>query len=189
MAEFCYLTDEMQRDQALIYTENWKKMYQELKSLKDTLMNKLIRLSAPSLSLHDAQFDPLVIKGLCLALDQTYRVEDINRIHEHCEALDKALASVNINAQMNSFSIPGAEDEEKKALQVQILASLLPIAQKANIAWLLGKRSYHVNFFFYQALTKISSNPTIDQLKALSEKSRAVTLLCVELLEHADSNY
>lgn len=188
MAQFCYLTDEMQKDQALVHTETWKDVYGELKDLKETLLNKLIRLSAATLSLHNAQLDPLIIKGLCLALDHTYRIEEIKHIREHCEALDEALASPRNKVQVQSFSIPGADDEEKKVLQLQILANLLPIAQKAYLAWLLGKHSYHVNFFFYQALYSISSNPKIGQLKALIEKTQAVSVLCVELLRNADSN-
>lgn len=188
MEQFGYLTKEIQSDQEIVQTENWKNMYDELKSSKSTLMNKLIKLSRATVSLHNAQLDPLVIKGLCLALDHNYRVQDIRRIHEHCEALDKALATLSVKKELNSFSIPDGEDEEKKALQVLVLANLLPIAQKAYIAWLLGKQSYHVNFFFYQALTAISSNPRIGQLRALIDKTQTITLHCVELLESANSN-
>jgi len=188
MTQFYYLTDEIKIDEALVYTDNWRDMYYELKKLRGDLMNKLITLATASLSLHDAQLDPLIIKGICLALDHTYKIEDIVHIREHCVALDNILVCRNINTQLRVSCVPGAEDDEKKSLQVQILSNLLPIAQQAYIAFLLGKRSYHVNFFFYQALTFISSDPTIEQLEALVCKSRAATLLCTELLENAFSN-
>jgi hypothetical protein len=186
MTPYYYLTEEIQRDQALVHTNNWRNLFQELKHLKDTLMNKLITLATFSMSMHNAQLDPLVIKGLCLALDHTYRIEDVARIREHCEILDQAHVSLKINTQPNLFVIPAAEDEAKKTLQVQILSDLLPIAQKAYMAWLLGKSSYHVNFFFCQALTCISSSdPKTEQLETLILKSRAANLLCTELLEKA----
>lgn len=189
MAQLCYLTNEIQNEQALVHTENWKNMSHELKDLKETLLSKLIRLAIKSVSMHNAQLDPLVIKGLCLALDRTYRVEDFERIREHCEVLDKALDSLSVNnVQLNSFSVPGANDEGNRALQIQILETLLPTAQKAYLAWLLGKHSYHVNFFFYQALTSISSDPRTAQLKSLIEKSQTISLLCTELLESAYYN-
>lgn len=188
MTPFCYLTDEIQRDQALVNTDNWRNMYYELKKSKEALMNKLITLATSSLSMHDAQFDPLVIKGLCLALDHTYRMEDILHIRQHCEAVDEILGCLSINTQLNASVVPGAADDEKKFIQVQILSNLLSIAQKAYIAFLLGKRSYHVNFFFYQALSFISSDPTKEQLEALLCKSHAITLLCIDLLEKASSN-
>lgn len=182
MTQCFYLTEEMQKDQTLVHTDNWRNLYDELTNLKDTLLSKVMQLATASVCMHDAQLDPLIIRGLCLALDCTYRSEDIAQIRDHCTVLDQVLVA-HTSTKPNLSAIHATEDAEKKALKIEILSNLLPVAQKLYLAWLFGKSSYHVNFFLCQVLNSLSSNPTLDQLKSFVFQFKNINLICAEMLE------
>jgi len=175
-------TEDIQRDQALVQSAQWRQEFDELTQLKTELMSKLVPIATASALLHDALLDPFIIKGLCLALDHSYKAEDLEGLRHHSEALEQILISRKLTKRDISL-VPAQEDREKGALQLQLIAMLLPIAQKTYTAWLFGKRSYFVNFFLCQAVNLIYANPTIKQLETLLIKARGVNLLCMELLE------
>lgn len=176
-----YFTEEMQRDQLTACTDNWKATQCQLMNLKNNLLNKLMSLAVSSLRMHDACLDPLLIKGLCLALDNNHREEDIDSIQKHLDAVNEKLkADIFIE---NKNYILSEENQQLKELKLQALTCLLPIAHNAYHAMLLGKKSYHVNFFFYQTLGIVSGNAKVSQLEALISRSRSVAIFCMELLE------
>lgn len=180
-----YFTEEMQKDQILASTDTWKATQYQIKNLKNNLLNKLMALAVSSIRLHDACIDPLLIKGLCLALDYNYREEDGNIIQKHCDAVEKELKSRNFTANQNFCNILNEEGQEVKELKLQALSCLLPIAQNAYSALLLGEKSYHVNFFFYQTLGVVATETNLKQLEALISQSRKVAVFCMEFLEKA----
>jgi hypothetical protein len=182
MSQTFQLTEEMQEDQTLVHTDHWKTLYSELTDLKDTLLSKLMQLATASVCLHDAQLDPLIIKGLCLALDCTYRSEDIPRIRDHCAVIDQALVAHN-GTKPTVLTTPTVEDPEIIALRAELLSNLLPTAQKLYLAWLFGKTSYHVNFFLCQVLHSLAFNPSLAQLKSFVFQFKNINLICVNMLK------
>lgn len=180
MTQFPYFTEPMQHEQAAVNPAAW----QALAAQKSRLLTKLTCLACKVAQLHDAMLDPLLLKGLCLALDASYQIEDAAVIEAHCAAVDVVLQAHGLPLESKLPPLCPTEDDLYKDLQLQLLSLLHPIAQTAYSALLLGKRSYHINFFFYMALSALPTAPAA-HLETLLLRARGIYSFSLELLDQA----
>lgn len=147
---------------------------------QEGLTVKLMALASITLRSHDAQRDGLLIEGILLTGDQT---AEAGRVDACMAALDAVLQDSPLPTQI--ADIRRATSAETAALKAFLLAGLRALADAAKQAADLGKRSYHVNYFFYQSLAILAEDCPQDMLLSLATEMGKVLYLCMELREKA----
>lgn len=189
MTELRYWTKEMQAEQGALSAPQQREALAALALSQAQLLRQLTAFACGMLRRHDADFDPLVLKGLCLALGPCHKPADAASLAQHITAMDEILAMHGFSITLAPEQILPPEDLLGRAMQRQILSDLCAIAQKAYSAYLLDRRSYHVNYFLYQALAALTTESKHTQLEALLLRARSIHAFCDELLHKAFSSF
>ena len=148
-------------------------------NLQDNLTSLLIEL-ANSLKKNDKN-TRLIIDGLFITItnvnfDDEFIKRYIENVKEHIDH-DKKFDIKNI----------WETNEDIRSLKSLVLFGLKGIAAYAHHAYVLGYSDDEVNDFFYEALTSISKDLSINDLLTLVLKTGEINLKCMELLDKANT--
>jgi hydroxylamine reductase len=164
--------------------------------LQDELTGALIGLAyATALTESDMSTHRIMIEGLFTTVtnvnfDSEVVRRQIEKTHTEKNRVvsaykgNGATASCTDDYDLNTL---WEENEDIRSLKSLILFGLRGMAAYAYHALLLGYTNKEVNEFFYQGLRAIGESLTVDKLLPLVLETGRVNLLCMELLDKANT--
>jgi hydroxylamine reductase len=159
--------------------------------LQDKLTGSLIELSkfvtvnqkAPA-----ASTDKIVLTGLFTTITNVnFNPETIQQVTDSVHAEMQKLGAQNITNDYDVNNIWHA-NEDIRSLKALILFGLKGMAAYAYHAMVLGYTDKKVNSFFYEALSALSTEDTMDALLPLVLKTGEINLACMALLDKANTS-
>ncbi len=148
----------------------------------ELLRIKLMAFAKLTLRSHDAARDALIMEGIALTGDAAVQT----RAKPCLAALDAMLQDKDLVAQV--AAVASRQRPEVRQLKEFLLSGLRALVACARRAAALGKRSYHVNYFFYQALAIMAEDCPTDTLLSLAAETGKVHYLCMQMLEAAQAD-
>ena len=148
-------------------------------NLQDELTNSLIELA--NCSQKNDKNIRLIIDGLFVTITNVNFDDDYITKY-----IDKVKKNIDCDKKFDIKTVWDA-NEDIRSLKSIVLFGLKGIAAYAHHAYVLGYSDADVNNFFYEALTSISKDLSIDDLFALVLKTGEINLKCMELLDKANT--
>ena len=150
----------------------------DVANLQDRLTSSLIKLA--NVSDVSEENTKILIDGLFTT---------ITNVNFDEKSIQKMVDDVISKSQNPEFDIQTVWecDEDIRSLKSLILFGLKGVAAYAHHARILGYTDESVDNFFYEALRAISKNLNADELLALVLKTGEINLLCMELLDKANT--
>lgn len=153
-------------------------------NLQDDVVGKLIALAKSASVSPTKETDKLLVDGLFLTVTNVNF--DNDAIDEFIEKIDSARRKFPDTEPLNMRDIWTA-DEDIRSLKTLILLGLKGMAAYANHAASVGFTDKEVTGFFYEALSALAEDLSIDELLALTLKTGEVNFKCMELLDKANT--
>ena len=115
-------------------------------------------------------------------------ITNVNFDNEDIEAYTKKARALSLSDNAE-YAMPELwnDQEDVRSLKSLVLFGLRGMAAYAYHARVLGYQDEHVNAFFFHALRMIGDESDIDKLLSLVMETGRVNLLCMELLDRANT--
>ena len=152
---------------------------EDVAKLQDKLTGALITLSK-EMKDHDEKTDKVMLEGLFTTITNVnFNAKTVQEVIDHVHAVYQG-------TDFDMYQVWEA-DEDIRSLKSLILFGLRGMAAYAYHAMVLGYSERKVNDFFYEGLSAIATENTMDTLLPLVLKTGEVNLSCMELLDKANT--